>query len=44
VSELNFPMIGTVENFNQSLIEDLFIPLIDGDIIKYDKNGFFEVN
>jgi hypothetical protein len=37
-------MIGTIDLTNKTSSEDLLIPLIDGDIIRYDKKGFFEVS
>lgn len=38
-------MIGAVELFSDSSNEDFLIPLIDGDLIKFDKeHGFIEVS
>ena len=44
VSDLEFPMIGSLELHKPSQMEEIFIPLLDGSIIKYDKEGFFEVS
>jgi hypothetical protein len=45
VSQLNFPMIGSFEyDHNQKEVSDnIFIPLIDGNLIKFDKEGYLEV-
>ena len=44
LSQLNFPMIGSFEYDNQKEFSDnIFIPLIDGNLIKFDKEGFLEV-
>lgn len=43
VSQLNFPMIGSFEYDNQRVSDNIFIPLIDGNLIKFDKEGFLEV-
>jgi len=44
VSQLNFPMIGSFEYDNQKEVSDnIFIPLIDGNLIKFDKEGYLEV-
>ena len=43
VSQLNFPMIGSFEYDNQKVSDNIFIPLIDGDLIRFDKEGFLEV-
>jgi hypothetical protein len=43
VSQLNFPMIGSFEYDNQKVSDNIFIPLIDGNLIRFDKEGFLEV-
>ena len=43
VSQLNFPMIGSFEYDNQKVSDNIFIPLIDGNLIRLDKEGFLEV-
>lgn len=42
-SKLDFPMIGSIEHDNTTILDDVFIPLIDGSLIRLDKNGFLEV-
>ena len=44
VSQLNFPMIGSFEFDNQRVSDNIFIPLIDGDLIRFDKEGYLEVS
>jgi hypothetical protein len=45
VSQLNFPMIGSFEydNNQKEVSDNIFIPLIDGNLIKFDKEGYLEV-
>lgn len=37
ISHLNFPMIGSFEFDNQKVGDNIFIPLIDGSLIRFDK-------
>ena len=43
VSKLNVPMIGSFEFDNQTIGDNIFIPLIDGSLIRFDKDGYLEV-
>ena len=36
-------MIGSVEFENQWPSEDAYVPLVDGSLIRFDKEGFLEV-
>lgn len=36
-------MIGSFEYDNQKIGDNIFIPLIDGNLIRFDKEGFLEV-
>lgn len=36
-------MIGSMDMNEKTAIDDLFIPMLDGDVVRYDKKGFFEV-
>ena len=36
-------MIGSYEYENQTINDDIFIPLIDGSLIRFDKEGYLEV-
>ena len=44
VSQLNIPMIGSFEFDNQTIGDNIFIPLIDGSLIRFDKDGYLEVS
>ena len=37
------PMIGSYETDNQVPSDDAFVPLVDGSLIRFDKEGFLEV-
>ncbi len=37
-------MIGSVEFENQWPNDDAFVPLIDGSLIRFDKEGYLEVS
>jgi hypothetical protein len=37
-------MIGSYEFENKTVEDDIFIPLIDGSLIRFDKAGFLEVS
>ena len=39
----DFPMIGSHEYEEESVDNNIFIPLIDGSLIRYDKEGYLEV-
>lgn len=36
-------MIGSFEYDKQKIGDNIFIPLIDGNLIRFDKEGFLEV-
>lgn len=36
-------MIGSFEHDNQKVGDNIFIPLIDGSLIRFDKEGYLEV-
>ena len=36
-------MIGSVEFQNQKPSENAYVPLVDGSLIRFDKEGFLEV-
>ena len=42
-TDLDFPMIGSHEYEEESVDNNIFIPLIDGSLIRYDKEGYLEV-
>lgn len=42
-THLGFPMIGSHEYEEDSVDNNIFIPLVDGSLIRYDKEGFLEV-
>jgi hypothetical protein len=37
-------MIGAIEFANETTADEVFIPLIDGSLIKFDKQGTVEVS
>lgn len=37
-------MIGSFEFDNQTISDNIFIPLIDGSLIRFDKEGYLEVS
>ncbi|CDW79003.1 serine threonine-protein kinase endoribonuclease ire2 [Stylonychia lemnae] len=41
-TQLNMPMIGSYEYENQVQSEDAFVPLVDGSLIRFDKEGYLE--
>lgn len=36
-------MIGAIEIANETVADEVFIPLIDGNLIKFDRGGIVEV-
>ena len=36
-------MIGSLEFENQTPSDDAYVPLVDGSLIRFDKEGFLEV-
>lgn len=43
-NNLGFPMIGSFELENSEHTDDAFIPMVDGSLIRFDKEGILEVS
>eukprot|EP00347_Sterkiella_histriomuscorum_P021552 403333575 len=41
-TQLEMPMIGSYEFDNKIPSEDAFVPLVDGSLVRFDKEGFLE--
>jgi hypothetical protein len=37
-------MIGSTEYENEKTHEEAYVPLIDGSLVRFDKEGFLEVS